>query len=109
MTIDANSSDADGGGVANASNGQVELTRSIVRGNEAKGGNGGGVYNVYAGYEVLGPATGSYVTLIDSAVVENVATPGAGLEGGAGGGICKHRRRLPPPRRRVPQARPASP
>jgi hypothetical protein len=87
-TFDANGSDADGGGIANVSNGQVELTRSTIRGNEAKGGNGGGVYNVYAGYEVLGPATGSYVTLIDSSVVENAATPGAGFKGGAGGGIC---------------------
>ena len=88
VTIDGNSSAGHGGGVANASNGQVEFTMSTISANSALKGNGGGVYNVYNGYELLGPSTGSYVTLIDSSVVANVAMPDENFANGAGGGVC---------------------
>jgi len=88
VTIDNNSSAGHGGGVANASNGRVELTKSTISANVAQKGNGGGIYNLYNGYEVLGPSTGSFVTLDGSLVVANVAIPDEKFASGAGGGIC---------------------
>jgi predicted outer membrane repeat protein len=57
----------DGGGIRNA--GTVTITDSVIAGNEAEGGAGGGVYG----------SRGAYLELIDSEVRENEAGYGGGL------------------------------
>jgi hypothetical protein len=65
-----------GGGIYNATSGQIDMADVHLLDNESASGNGGAIYNLFDGYSglALPSRPASFVTLVDSEVRQNVAS-----------------------------------
>lgn len=78
-TFSSNVANHNGGGLYNATGGQVDMTGVHVLDNRAVTGSGGGIYSIYDGIKL--PGNSSVMGLVDSEVRRNIASGSPGVGG----------------------------